>query len=185
MADALAILGIRTRQGKISPLLSPQAGSWGQGGWLQSCWSTTSYVPTSPFFLPRLLFPLYLQEIIHLLGKIYLLRRRLSFTLWALVCNKCGSPPSPINCSLLPWGHSSGLCTPGQLLLTGLCTRMPGCWLLLEKQISKQIQQQKFALETSAEVAKALLCAWGKKNQHGFGQNSQTKQILHGKLQFK
>lgn len=120
-----------------------------------------------------------------LLGKIYLLRRRLSFTLWALVCNKCGSPPSPINCSLLPWGHSSGLCTPGQLLLTGLCTRMPGCWLLLEKQVSKQIQQQKFALETSAEIAKAFLCAWGKKNQHGFGQNSQTKQILHGKLQFK
>lgn len=166
-------------------MLSPQTGSWGQGGWLQSCWSTTSCVPSPPFLLPNLLFPLHLQEMIHYRGKIYLLHTRLSFPLLALLRKKCGSPPSPVNCSLLAWDIAQESAHLVSCCSLACAPRMLGCWLLLEKQLSEQIQRQKFALEASAEIAMVLLCAWGKKNQHGFGRNSQTKQTLHGKLQFK
>lgn len=162
MTDALTVLGVEDKAGKDQPFsLSPKR----KLGNRRMAPELVHFICSLSLFLfPRLLFPLYLQEVIHYRGEIYLLHRRLSFTLRALLCNKCGSPPSPVNYSLLAWGHSSGICTPGELLLTGLCTRMLGCWLLLGKQISKQIEQQTFALETSAEIAKALLCAWGKKS---------------------
>lgn len=118
-------------------------------------------------------------------GKIYLLRTRLSFPLLALLRKKCGSPPSPVNCSLLAWDIAQESAHLVSCCSLACAPRMLGCWLLLEKQLSEQIQRQKFALEASAEIAMVLLCAWGKKNQHGFGRNSQTKQTLHGKLQFK
>lgn len=122
MTDAFPILGVEDKAGKDQPFAPSPNRELGTGRMVPELWSTISYVPSPPFLLPRLLFPLLLQEIIHYRGKIYLLHRRLSFTLQALLCNKCGSPPSPVNCSLLAQGHSSGTCTPGELLFTGLYT---------------------------------------------------------------
>lgn len=156
MTDALTILGIEDKAGKDQPFALSPSRRLGTGRTAPELLVHHFICSLSPFLPPQAPLSSLPPRNYSLVGKIYLLHRRLSFTLRAFLCNKCGSPPSPINCSLLPRGHSSGLCTPGQLLLTGLCTRMPGCWLLLEKQISKQIQQQKFALETSAEIAKAL-----------------------------
>lgn len=111
--------------------------------------------------------------------------RRLSFPLLGLLCNKCGSPLSPFNWSLPEQGRSPGSCTPGELLLTGLCACVLRCWLLLEKLLNEQIQQMEICIKSICRNCEGFVMCLEKKNQHGFGQKRQTKQILHGKLRFK
>lgn len=77
---------------------------------------------------------------------------------------------------------------PGELLLAGPCARMPGCWLLLEKLLNEQIQQMEICIGRICRNCDGFVMCLEKgkkKSQHGFGQNRQTKQILHGKLRFK
>lgn len=111
--------------------------------------------------------------------------RRLVFPLLGLLGNKCSSPLSPFNWSQPERGRSPGSCMPGELLLAGPCTHMPGCWLLLEKLLNEQIQQMEICIRSICRNCKGFVMCLEKKNQHGFGQNRQTKQILHGKLRFK
>lgn len=102
MTDALPILGVKDKAGKDQPFALSSNRELGTGRMAPELWSTLLHVPSPPFLLPRILFPLYLQEITHYRGKIYLLHRRLSFTLWDLLCNECGSSSSPVK--MLPAG---------------------------------------------------------------------------------
>jgi len=188
----------RTRQRRIDWFLSPKTRSWGQRGRLPEVApapqlpahhilcaplppSTPAQAPLSSSLLPR---NDSLQGKKQIFCNLFF-SRRLSFPLLGLLCNKCGSPPSPFSWSLLEQGRSLGSCTPGELLLAGPCARVPGCWLLLEKLLNEQIQQMEICIRSICRNREGFVMCLEKNNQHGFRQNRQTKQILHGKLRFK
>lgn len=90
--------------------------------------------------------------------------KRLSFPLLILLCNKHGFPPSLFNWSLPEQGHRLGSCTPGELLLIGPCACVPGCWLLLEKPLSEQIQQMEICIRSICRNCEGFVMRLEKKS---------------------
>lgn len=196
VTDVLITLGAEDKAGK-DQLVSPKTRSWGQQGRLPEvapapeppghCISCAPLPPSPPAQAP-LSPPAPRDDSLQGQKQIFsnlFFCRRLSFPLLDLLCNKCSSPLSSFYWSLPEQGTLPGSCTPGELLLSGPCACMLGCWLLVEKQLNKQIQQMEICFRSICRNCEAFVMCFEKKNQHGFGKNRQTKEILHAKLQFE